>query len=119
MVQLLLDRNADIQAKNNTDYTALHLAAENGHEATVRLLLDRKADINAKLDDSRTALQLAIEKGHEATIQLLSDSQPHLSLPSPVNVIPGEKPTLEASNIYSPLQIDTERRNPDNQEPLE
>ena len=52
--------------------TALHVAAKNGHEATVRLLLEQGADIN-KLSrwGQRTALQLAAIDNHESVVQLL------------------------------------------------
>lgn len=56
--------------------TALHMAAKNGHEATVRLLLERGADIN-KLSRSgqRTALQLAVIDKHESVIRLLLERE--------------------------------------------
>lgn len=47
-VNMLLDRGADIGAKNIKGNTALHHAASGGHEAAVGLLLDRGADIGAK-----------------------------------------------------------------------
>jgi ankyrin repeat protein len=72
-VRLLLDRGADIHAKNWYGLTALHLAAGRGHEATVRLLLDRGANIHAKNYEDRTALHLAALDGLDATVRLLLD----------------------------------------------
>jgi ankyrin repeat protein len=37
-VRLLLDRGADVEAKEGGGQTALMVAAESGHEAVVRLL---------------------------------------------------------------------------------
>jgi ankyrin repeat protein len=46
---------ADVDAKDNDEWTALYLAAENGHEAVVRLLLEHKVDIDAKDNDGWTS----------------------------------------------------------------
>ena len=47
-MRLLLDRNADVMAKDNDGWKALQSAARNGHEGVVRLLLDQNADISAE-----------------------------------------------------------------------
>jgi ankyrin repeat protein len=41
-----LNENANINAKDNAGWTALILAAQNGHSKTVTKLLDQGADIN-------------------------------------------------------------------------
>jgi ankyrin repeat protein len=38
VVQLLLEKGADVEAKNQYRRTALHVPAGRGHEAVVRLL---------------------------------------------------------------------------------
>lgn len=55
----LLDKGADINAKNALGETALHLAAHGGHPETVELLLAKKAEINAVDKEGNTALMLA------------------------------------------------------------
>jgi ankyrin repeat protein len=45
VIRLLLDRGADIEAKNSNGCTALHLSAVKGHQTIVQLLLDKEADI--------------------------------------------------------------------------
>jgi len=57
--------------KSGPGWTPLHLAANNGHEATVRQLLDFGADIKAKDNAHQTPLHLAASKCHNATIQQL------------------------------------------------
>ncbi|KAF8247254.1 ankyrin repeat protein [Wilcoxina mikolae CBS 423.85] len=69
-MRLLLGVNTE-----NTEFkgrTALHLAAELGHEAIPRLLLEYKACIDARTRfRAGTALHLAAENGHEALVKLL------------------------------------------------
>jgi hypothetical protein len=59
IVTLLLDRGADINAKDKDGVTALWLAVCKGYEEIVTLLLDRGADIKAKDRDGNTPLHLA------------------------------------------------------------
>ena len=46
----LLEAGDDVAAKDEDDWTALHMAAERGHAAVVQLLLDAGACINAATD---------------------------------------------------------------------
>ena len=52
----MLDREADIEAKDFAERTPLHMAASSGHGATTGLLLDRRADIEAKDSVNQTPL---------------------------------------------------------------
>jgi ankyrin repeat protein len=47
-LKLLLDRNADVESKDEYGLTPISHATGNGHEAVVKLLLDRNADIESK-----------------------------------------------------------------------
>ncbi len=60
-VRLLLDKGADVNAKNRRSSTPLHWAIPD--EAKVRLLLDRGAAINAKQVEGRTPLYQAASVG--------------------------------------------------------
>ncbi|KAH0542444.1 hypothetical protein FGG08_003199 [Glutinoglossum americanum] len=71
MVRLLVERGADVGARNRDGWTALHMAAHNKNEAVARLLLEKGADVNAEYRRGRTALHLAIINGDEAVVQLL------------------------------------------------
>ena len=53
---------------------ALHLAAQDGHEAAVSVLLDNGADVNTRNYDGNTALNLAALKGHAAALSVLLDN---------------------------------------------
>ena len=72
-MQVLLDRGAEVNARETISFTALHLAAANGHKDTVQVLLDRGAEVNALQVKSYTALHLAAANGHTDTVQVLLD----------------------------------------------
>lgn len=48
VVKLLLERGADVHAKEKNDETPLHVATGRGHTEIVKLLLERGADVHAK-----------------------------------------------------------------------
>jgi ankyrin repeat protein len=52
VVQILLERGANVVAKDDDGMTPLYLVAENGNEAVVKLLVEKGVDIGAK-DNSR------------------------------------------------------------------
>jgi ankyrin repeat protein len=72
LAKLLLEKGADIEAKDQSGRTPLLWAAAQGHKALAQLLLEKGADIEAKENGSgRTPLLLAAAQGHEAVAQLL------------------------------------------------
>jgi len=72
ITQHLLDVGVGVSAVNGNGRTALHAAAENGHEALVLQLLGRGADISAVTSSGWTAVHFAAINGHEAlALQLL------------------------------------------------
>jgi uncharacterized protein len=72
LVELLLERGADVNAVQSGGFTSLHEAALLGDERLVQLLLARGADKGLANDAGQTALALAEEKGHGAVAELLS-----------------------------------------------
>jgi len=73
-VRLLIEGGSDVNAKNNHCYTAIMIAAQNGHESTVRLLIEGGSDVNAKNNHCGTALMMAASNGHESTVRLLIEA---------------------------------------------
>ncbi|KAL6857555.1 Ankyrin repeat A protein 2 [Amphichorda felina] len=72
VVKLLLERGADIEAKDwEYGRTSLSWAAGNGYEAIVQLLVDKGANVDAMDSDSQTPLSWAAGNGHEPVVQLL------------------------------------------------
>ena len=64
MVQALIAKGADVNAKAGDGRTALIQASEIGHLDVVRALLAKGADVNAKTNDGRTALTAATAGAH-------------------------------------------------------
>jgi hypothetical protein len=74
VVYLLLQRNADVDIRDNTDglkWTPLHFASRDGHAKVVALLLDHGADINAQSTRHSTPLKFASCYGHLEVVRLL------------------------------------------------
>lgn len=68
---LLIEKGANVNAKSNSNdsgYTLLHLAAQDGNTAIIELLIKHKADITANDSDGRTPLHRAKDVG---TVALL------------------------------------------------
>jgi ankyrin repeat protein len=74
MAAFLVSRGADVRVEQAEGFTALHEAAQNGSEKTVKLLLDAGADPNVRSTDGRTPLGIARKKGY-ATIARLLESR--------------------------------------------
>jgi ankyrin repeat protein/tetratricopeptide (TPR) repeat protein len=71
MVKLLIDRGAQVDARDGSNETPLHVAAGKGFKAIAELLLDAKADVNAKAYDGTTPLHEAVRQGFRNVAELL------------------------------------------------
>jgi ankyrin repeat protein len=69
--QCLLDRGADINARDRQRHTPLIHAVFVGHVEFARMLLDRGADINARDDGLHTPLIHAVFEGHVEFVRML------------------------------------------------
>ena len=77
IIRLLLDKGANIEAKDEWSRTPLSWAAAKGREAIIQLLLDKGANIEAKDKWGRTPLWWAAANGHEAIVRLLQNYASH------------------------------------------
>ncbi|RYP68603.1 hypothetical protein DL771_006575 [Monosporascus sp. 5C6A] len=67
IVQLLLDKGAEIDLKDSKSRTPLSWAAGKGHKEIVQLLLDKGAEIDSKDSSSRTPLSPPFSKSSPKT----------------------------------------------------
>src|SRR5262245_5735343 len=89
-LQLLIDKGADVNAKNRRGSTPLHWAIHD--EAKVRLLLAKGANVNARQAQGRTPLYLAAMLGNGVpTLRLLLSK--------------GADPNLDTVNGQTPLMM--------------
>jgi ankyrin repeat protein len=75
IVRMLLEKGADVNAKDNSRSTALHWAIGTGKPRSVevvRMLLEKGADVNAKNNVKHTALHDAVRNSNNvAMIRML------------------------------------------------
>jgi ankyrin repeat protein len=95
-IELLIDKGADVNAKNRRGSTPLHWAIHD--EAKVRLLVSKGADVNARQQQGRTPLYLAAMLGDSVqTMRLLLNA--------------GADPNLASANGQAPLMMAASRGN--------
>ena len=70
-VELIIDAGADINARDDINYTPLIRASADGHTRIVEILLKNGADVNAKTNDGQTSLMKASRFGYNGIIKLL------------------------------------------------
>ena len=75
VVELLLNRGANKEHRNVSDYTPLSLAASGGYVNIIKLLLQHGAEINSRTGSKLgiSPLMLAAMNGHTAAVGLLLD----------------------------------------------
>lgn len=80
VVQVLLEKEADVNAVDEDLGTALCAASWCGHVKIVQMLLDNGADVDASKEDT-TALCAASWSGHEKIVQILLDNGADVNKP--------------------------------------
>lgn len=72
VVELLLERGANVHFRSSTGRTLLHMAAKLGQVRVAKLLLSHGVDVSATDQDGNTAKDLAKEGGHDEVVALLT-----------------------------------------------
>jgi quinoprotein dehydrogenase-associated probable ABC transporter substrate-binding protein len=77
LVQALLKKGVDVNAKNSGGVTALMIAVANGRADMAELLMHAGANVNAQDERGDTAMSIARAKGDEKLIKLLGEPSGH------------------------------------------
>lgn len=70
-VEVLLKNGAEVDSRTRNGWTALLLAAENGHDDVIRMLIQYHADPDARTGRGKTGVQVAENEKHFSTVSLL------------------------------------------------
>ena len=73
-VEAMLEGGADVNAKDDDGWTALHFAAGDGTPELIKLLLSKGLKADAEDKDGATPLEMAEEEEHEEAAELLKAS---------------------------------------------
>ncbi len=76
----LLERGADVDARDRYGQTALMLAAHAGHQEVVEILIAHQANLNITAKFGLSALMLAIVAGHWSVARVLAKAGTNLFL---------------------------------------
>jgi quinoprotein dehydrogenase-associated probable ABC transporter substrate-binding protein len=87
-VRLLIEKGADVNARDNQGYAPVHNAARNRYAHLVTLLAEKGADVNARDSDGFTALLHAINRNHVPTVEAIAKSGGDLELATPQGITP-------------------------------
>ena len=70
-VRIALNLRAEVNAKDDSGYTPLHLAARWNYLAVAQLLISSGADLEAKDNNGDTPLDLVTWNGNQEMVELL------------------------------------------------
>jgi ankyrin repeat protein len=71
LVEMLIKRGADVNAKTDSGFVALFWAARYGHDGVTKVLIAHGADVNLKDKDGISALQWATTNQQAKVVELL------------------------------------------------
>ncbi|XP_043910993.1 ankyrin repeat and SOCS box protein 3 [Protopterus annectens] len=71
VLQLLLEKGADHESKDDFGITPLFIAAQYGKVESLRILIANGADVNCQASDRATPLLIAAQEGHSECVDLL------------------------------------------------
>ena len=103
IVDLLLQKGADINATDNDNITPLHVAVGKKQKDVVRYLLDKKANPNLKDAKGDTPLQGAVELGQMDVVQLLVDAGADVNAANDEGIAPMDRAFVSGNKPLAQL----------------
>ena len=79
LLSVYLEEGVDINAAGDNGYTALHVAAVEGHANVAEFLLANGADANAANNNDYTPLHFAVLEGHQDVVEVLLANGAHVN----------------------------------------
>uniref|UniRef100_A0A8C3E7M4 non-specific serine/threonine protein kinase n=1 Tax=Corvus moneduloides TaxID=1196302 RepID=A0A8C3E7M4_CORMO len=71
IVELIMARKINVNAKDEDQWTALHFAAQNGDDFSTKMLLDKNASLNEVDFEGRSPIHIACQYGQENIVRIL------------------------------------------------
>ena len=71
VARMLVERGADVSARDKDERTPLHSASSRGHVDVARMLVEHGADVSAQAKYGRTPLHWALSRGHMDVARML------------------------------------------------
>jgi ankyrin repeat protein len=100
LAELLIDRGADVSAKNDMDMTPLHIAQ---YASVVEVLVRRGANVNARAQNGWTPLHVQAQEGEDTGAVEVMEAL----------LQAGADPNVTDDKGYTPLTIAREREEPE------
>jgi uncharacterized protein len=79
VIDLLLERGANVNLADSSGNTTLHVACFDAHVDTVQKLLDHRADVLATNNDGQRPVHIALKQGHAELALLLEAAAKNVS----------------------------------------
>jgi len=80
IIELLINKGADLNLQNNNKDTALLYSSKNGYKDIAELLINKGADLNLQDNNKDTALLYSLKNGYKDIAELLIDKGADLNL---------------------------------------
>ena len=93
IVEVLLEKGAQVDIQSSTEKSSLHLASRNGHTKVVRLLLEKSAQVN----EGVSTLVAAVEGQHTESVKFGAQMGNSNSRGTPL---------LELATDYDTIKVD-------------
>ncbi|AFZ81299.1 ankyrin repeat domain-containing protein [Theileria equi strain WA] len=91
ILQMLIEKGADVNNHDSYGITALHASSEEGHLACMEILISNKADLNKQDNGGRDPLHLACMENREEAVKLLISKGANPNVREKIN---GETPLM-------------------------
>lgn len=113
VVDLILDKQPDLNARDKLGQTPLYLAIETGNKEIVETLISKGANVNIATNNGDNPLSMAEKIGLSNIRDILVNNQATLPEPVAINqVMPGSLRGMPGANVMFPGNMNSRRGGP-------